>query len=251
MNGGCAVNSPHSAPGASNTCAVVSSGSKCGRPASVATRLTINIVTARRSFASSRSRSHRRATSTPISTAARASPRSRRTSKATGGSNSTTGADTLQEGDGLGDTLLQLGKRRLGVGHRRRLDARKARRRTFGGIAGNLNLAREGMHVGREPRLEQRGEGLVFGFRLRHGLVHDLGEAFQAADHRRNGGIVDREGHDVSSLERRAERRPNFLKRQDLKMLACDQCSKLSRSKKWRRPKRLASGTVGIGAKQK
>ena len=79
----------------------------------------------------------------------------------------------LQEGDGLVDARLQVGEGFFLVGKARRRDAGKPRGAAFRGVARALHLAGERVHVGRQPRLDQRRAA---GMRL--ALAQNGGEIF-------------------------------------------------------------------------
>jgi hypothetical protein len=76
-----------------------------------------------------------------------------------------------------------------------RFDAGQAGGRAFGAVAGDLDLAGEGMHVRREARLGVGRQVGPVGGGVFLGLVQEAGEVLQAPAEGRDRNIVKGNGH--------------------------------------------------------
>ncbi len=108
----------------------------------------------------------------------------------------------LQKIQGLGDAGPEIGKARFGVLVLGDLDAREACGRPFGRVAGDLHLARQRMHVGKQARLRENG-AVEFPRRgLCRSLVENGRQIGQAADQQWNRKIVHGNRHRESPWAR-------------------------------------------------
>src|SRR6266705_4390587 len=104
----------------------------------------------------------------------------------------------LAEGDGALDARLELGKARLLVLPARRLGAGEARGRPFRSVGGDLDLAGQRKHVGREASAEERRRIDFLRLGEARRLVEDRVEVAEGLDENGNGSLVHRECHDMS-----------------------------------------------------
>ena len=109
------------------------------------------------------------------------------------------GLEALHEIDGLGDARLQFRKRRLGVCEARHFDSGEARNAPLRRVGRNLDLPRQGEHVGREARIDEDGGIDLLGLGMRGALGEDGGEILQPAQEHGDRGLVHRECHGVDS----------------------------------------------------
>src|SRR5262249_37555304 len=96
------------------------------------------------------------------------------------------------------DALLQLGKRRFGVGIFRHIRAGEPCGGLGREVAGVLHLSREGEHVGIQAVGEQGVWIDLLGFGMSGGLVEDRRQRVQDPDESGHGDVVER--HVASSL---------------------------------------------------
>jgi hypothetical protein len=96
----------------------------------------------------------------------------------------------LDEVDGLGDAAFQLGEGLLDIVVLRNLDARKARDRAFGAVAGDLHLAREREHVGIEAKSGDRRGIDLLRRAVRVRLLDERGEVAQHVGKARRRSLI-------------------------------------------------------------
>ncbi len=98
----------------------------------------------------------------------------------------------LEEGHRLGDPLVQFGEGGFGVGEAGDLDPGEARRAALDAVGGDLDLARQRVHVGGQAGVdEHRGVDLA-GLGVGLGLGEDRRQIAQHPREHRDGGLVHR-----------------------------------------------------------
>jgi hypothetical protein len=105
---------------------------------------------------------------------------------------------TFQEGDGFGETILQVRRGLVLVGKARDVHLCQARRAAPRCFRGAMDLRREGQHVDGQPTAQQDGRVHLLPLRIGHGLVEDGVEILQRADHAGNGGVIHGQGQGKS-----------------------------------------------------
>src|ERR1700733_9555797 len=97
--------------------------------------------------------------------------------------------------NGLGYACLQIIECHFVVLKARRLSAREPGDPGLGFVARPLDLTCEGQHVGGKPRLDDGVRFQIVGARVVGSFLDISAEYVKAAKDRRDGQLVDREGH--------------------------------------------------------